>query len=195
MLPTEQEILERIKEGSEEAFRTLFDAYYHRLFCVARQYVRDRFIAETIVSDLFFHLWETRRALDIQVSLTAYLVRSVRNYALNYLQKNFVGREVSLDGVRVDSPLLFLSTEYPLGRLIEEETREKLYAEIDRLPAETRRVFLLSRVEELKYEEIALRLGISVNTVKYHVKQALSILRTRLKYLLLTTLCSFLHFF
>ena len=177
----EKQIIRGVKEGDENAFRSLYDNYYHRLFCISRQYLQDDFLAETIVSDVFFHLWENRKTLDIQISLNAYLIRMVRNFSLNYLQKNYVEKEVSLNGLDITSPLLFLSDEYPLGRLLEREMSEKLHEEINRLPKETRQVFILSRLEELKHEEIAERLGISVNTVKYHIKQALSILRDRLK--------------
>ena len=177
----EKQIIRGVKEGDENAFRSLYDNYYHRLFCISRQYLQDDFLAETIVSDVFFHLWETRKTLDIQISLNAYLIRMVRNFSLNYLQKNYVEKEVSLNGLDITSPLLFLSDEYPLGRLLEKEMSEKLHEEINRLPKETRQVFILSRLEELKHEEIAERLGISVKTVKYHIKQALSILRDRLK--------------
>ena len=177
----EKQIIRGVKEGDENAFRSLYDNYYHRLFCISRQYLQDDFLAETIVSDVFFHLWETRKTLDIQISLNAYLIRMVRNFSLNYLPKNYVEKEVSLNGLDITSPLLFLSDEYPLGRLLEKEMSEKLHEEINRLPKETRQVFILSRLEELKHEEIAERLGISVNTVKYHIKQALSILRDRLK--------------
>lgn len=177
----EKQIIKGVKEGDENAFRSLYDSYYHRLFCISRQYLQDDFLAETIVSDVFFHLWETRKTLDIQISLNAYLIRMVRNFSLNYLQKNYVEKEVSLNGLDITSPLLFLSDEYPLGRLLEKELIEKVNEEINRLPKETRQVFILSRLEELKHEEIAERLGISVNTVKYHIKQALSILRERLK--------------
>jgi len=177
----EKQIIRGVKEGNENAFRSLYDNYYHRLFCISRQYLQDDFLAETIVSDVFFHLWENRRTLDIQISLNAYLIRMVRNFSLNYLQKNYVEKEVSLNGIDITSPLLFLSDEYPLGRLLEKEMIEKVHEEINRLPKETRQVFVFSRLEELKHEEIAKRLGISVNTVKYHIKQALSILRERLK--------------
>jgi len=93
------------------------------------------------------------------------------------------------------SPLLFLSDEYPLGRLMEKELMAKVQEEIERLPKETRQVFILSRLEELKHDEIAARLGISVNTVKYHIKQALSILRDRLKDYLIVLLVCFVKYF
>lgn len=170
-----------IKQGDKDIFRQLYEVYYYRLFCVARQYLRDDFIAETIVSDVFFHIWENHRVLDVKVSFNAYLIRMVRNFSLNYLQKNYVEREVSLNDIDSSSPLLFSSDDYPLGRLLENEVMAKVHSEIKLLPEATREVFILSRFQELKHEEVANRLGISVNTVKYHIKQALSILRVRLK--------------
>lgn len=174
----EQYLLEGIKRGSDEAFRMLFDLYYDRLFCIARQYVNDDFIADTVVGDLFFHIWEIHRTLNIQTSLNAYLIRSVRNHAINYLQKNYIGRETDLDGI---SSLFIQSDEYPLGILLEKELIEVVRHEINKLPPETRQVLILSRMEELKHTEVAEKLQISVNTVKYHIKQALAILRENLK--------------
>lgn len=191
----EEQIIGGVKEGDDSAFRHLYDIYYHRLFCIARQYLQDEFLAETIVSDVFFHLWETRKALDIRISLNAYLIRMVRNFSLNYLQKNYVEKEVSLNGIDLSSPLLFLSEDYPLGRLMEKELIDKVHEEINRLPKETRQVFILSRLEELKHEEIATQLGVSVNTVKYHIKQALSILRARLKDYIIVLLAFLLKIF
>lgn len=191
----EEQIVEGVKAGKDKAFRELYDVYYRRLFCIARQYLQDEFIAETIVSDVFFHLWESRKSLLIQTSLNAYLIRSVRNYSINYLQKNYVEKEVSLNNIDITSPLLFLSDDYPLGRLMEKELAQKIHEEINALPEETRRVFILSRIEELKHEEIATKLNISVNTVKYHIKQALSILRERLKDYLISIILFFPHFF
>lgn len=191
----EEQIIIGVKDGDENAFRILYDKYYHRMFCISRQYLQDAFLAETIVSDVFFHLWENRKTIDIQVSLNAYLIRMVRNFSLNYLQKNYVEREVRLNDMDITSPLLFLSDEYPLGRLMEKELMDKVQEEIERLPKETRQVFILSRLEELKHDVIAARLGISVNTVKYHIKQALSILRDRLKDYLIVLLVCFVKYF
>lgn len=177
----ENQIINGIREGKDNAFRSLYDIYYNRLFCIARQYLQDAFIAETIVSDVFFHLWEVRDKLDIQTSLNAYLIRAVRNRSVDYLRKNFMEREVSLNEPDGLSPLLFLSDEYPLGKLLEKELSEKIYEAIDLLPAETRRVFVLSKLDGLKQEVIADKLEISVHTVKYHMKQALAMLREQLK--------------
>lgn len=181
----ETELIDGLRSGESKAYRTLFDNYYHLLFRIACQYVRDDTVADTIVGDVLSHIWETRTSLRITSSLQAYLVCCVRNYALNYQKKIFADREISLDDYEEYPEAilqgLFLSDEYPLGHLLEKELSEQILREIDKLPRETRQVFICSRIEELGYDEIADKVGISVNTVKYHIKQALATLRSRMK--------------
>lgn len=174
----EEHLIKGLREGKEEAYRKLFDLYYNKLFCIARQYLKDDFISETVVGDLFFHLWENRKSIQIETSLNAYLIRSVRNSSLNYLQKNYVEKEVSMQSIAVD---LYSTEEYPLGILLEKELLEIFQKEVDKLPYKTKQVFILSRIEHHTYTEISESLDISVNTVKYHVKQFLSILKNNLK--------------
>ena len=79
---------------------------------------------------------------------------------------------------------LFVEENQPLGYLLEQELESELQKGIEELPDNCRAVFLKSRVEQKKYEEIAIDLGISVNTVKYHIKNALALLQQRMeKYL------------
>lgn len=181
----ETELIDGLRSGESKAYRTLFDNYYHLLFRIACQYVRDDTVADTIVGDVLSHIWETRASLHITSSLQAYLVCCVRNYALNYQKKIFADREISLDDYEEYPEAilqgLFLSDEYPLGHLLEKELNEQILQEIDKLPRETRQVFICSRIEELGYDEIADKVGISVNTVKYHIKQALATLRGSMK--------------
>ena len=70
--------------------------------------------------------------------------------------------------------------EHPLGWLLEEEMKNTAKQAVNELPRECRQVFELSRYEGKKYSEIAQELDISVNTVKYHIKNALKILSARL---------------
>jgi len=174
-------ILERLKMGDDRSLKDLFDIYYTPLFLVSRQYLFDEFAADTVVCDLFYRLWESRKFLKIEISLKSYLFSSVRNLSLNYLRDNYIDKQISINELDMSSPLLFTSDEYPLGKLIEKELTEKIYEEINTLPPETKQVFILSRFEGLKNPEIAEKLGISINTVKYHMKKALSILREKLK--------------
>ena len=76
---TERIIIEQLKQGNEEAYKYLYRHHYALLCHIAREYVGDDFLAETLVGDVVFHLWEVHETLDIQVSLRSYLVRAVQN--------------------------------------------------------------------------------------------------------------------
>lgn len=193
MEDAEQLIVEQLKSGREEAYRYLYKHHYVPLCHVAEELVNDAFLAETLVGDVIFHLWEVRKNLDIRMSLRSYLVRAVRNRCLDYLDSRKHRHEIAFSKLEENELLerrYILSDDYPLGSLLEKELDHEIHRAIRHLPDECRRVFVKSRFEEKKYEEIARELGISVNTVKYHIKNALSILCKELdKYLLL---CLFL---
>lgn len=133
--------------------------------------VRDSYTAETIVSDLFFHLWEMGKRIDIKGEIRPYLVTAVRNRCRNYLELNFVNRENALPA---EDSLDIIAQEEPSGILLQRELDEEINRAIAALPEKTKEVFTKSRFEEKTYAQIAEELGISVNTVKYHIGNALS---------------------
>ena len=190
---TETLIVEQLKIGNEDAYQYIYDRHYALLCHVASGYVKDQFLAETIVGDTIFHLWEIRDSLDIAVSIRAYLARAVRNRCINHLtlahEKNEVSLSIITSSENTPDNGFIISDKYPLGILLEHELEETIFNSISKLPKECRAVFEKSRFEEKKYEEIAQELGISVNTVKYHIKKALSQLKLDLgKYLLILLL-------
>lgn len=185
---TEKIIVKQLKEGRDKAYEFIYNYHYPILCHIAEQYVHDVFLAETIVSDVIFHVWEIRDSLNIQTSIRSYLAQSVRNRCINYLKSQVQQRELVLDkGNITDLPLVkyIQSDDYPLGRLLSDELEDQISEAINRLPEESRRVFCMSRFEGKKNMEIANELGISINTVKYHMKRALAMLQEDLhKYLL-----------
>ena len=188
MEENEQILIQQLKEGNNEAYMHLYDRHYQVLCYFADQYVHDSFLAETIVCDVIFHIWEIREQLNVTTSLRQYLMQSVRNRCLDYKKSQYVKRErTHVEGSLYDFPALdyIASDDYPLGNLLQSELENVIRKAIDRLPEECQRVFRLSRFECKSQEEIAQLLGISTNTVKYHIKRALSLLRSDLsKYLL-----------
>ena len=179
MEQTELLIVKQLKEGKERAYKFLYDQHYQILCHVAAQYVKDDFLAETIVGDVIFHIWEIRETLELTTSIRSYLMTSVRNRCLDYLKSQYNQKEqaMSSSGLQ-DFPVFnyIKGDDYPLGRLLEQELEDEIMKAIGRLPEECRQVFKLSRFEEKQYSEIATELGISVNTVKYHIKRALALL-------------------
>lgn len=174
---------EELKKGNEKAFSIIFNEYYSLLCAVSYQYVQDVQISEAVAEDVFFALWEKRRDVLPVASLRAYLLKSVRNHSIDYLrtQRN----DLFLD-LEEASSRCFVREEDLFERYVTEELETLIAEKIALLPEECRKVFCLSRYENKSYTEIAEELGISVNTVKYHIKNALSILRKELEpYLLL----------
>ena len=192
---TETLIVEQLKTGNEDAYQYIYDRHYALLCHVANGYVKDQFLAETIVGDTIFHLWEIRETLEISVSIRSYLLRAVRNRCINYLNSEWEKREIAFSSLMLDEitdDKMTISDSHPLGTLLERELEEEIYKAIDKLPNECRRVFDKSRFEGKSYEEISQELGISVNTVKYHIKNALASLQTNLSKYLITLLLFFL---
>lgn len=181
----ERRILEKIRQGDEKAFKNIFDRYYTPLCRLANQILGDDALAEEIVDDAIFYLWEHREELVVTHTLYAYLARAVRNRCLNELNSLSHRAEHSFSVYISDDNIdfldaLFADESHPLGMLMEHELEEKLVHCISSLPEECRIVFEKSRFEQKKYEEIARELNISTNTVKYHIKNALAYLRAHL---------------
>lgn len=187
MNEAEQFIISRLKSGDNDAYKYVFEHHYPYLCHVAAQYLHDDFMAEATVGDVIFHLWQARAQLDVRSSLRGYLLRAVRNRCLDQLKYRHDSVEI---GEFADSdeavPASALGAEgnSPLGILIEKELELEISRAVDSLPEECRRVFIKSRFERKKYREIAQELGLSMNTVKYHMKNALDFMEQRLgKYL------------
>jgi RNA polymerase sigma-70 factor, ECF subfamily len=180
----ERKIVEKIQEGNEKAFEYLYEKYYVLLCIVAREYLKDRFLAEEIVGDLFFKLWKNHARINISTTIKGYLLKSIQNSCLNYIAH--VKSEQKLkDDLLVSSAYngqyISWSEDYPFGSILVKELEGKIDIALEELPGQCREIFCLSRYNELKYEEIAERMNLSINTVKTQMKIALIKLRESLK--------------
>ncbi len=181
MEPSNQQLIENIRHGDVAAFEILYKQYYIYLCQISEHIVRNPSDAEEIVSDVFFRVWNTREKVEITKSIKAYLIKAVYNESLNHLESNKFRNKLTQSISNSDSELLIWDNNYPLGQLFEKEILEALDQGINALPDACRQIFLLSRNEDMKYNDIACKLGISVNTVKTQMKIALARLRETLK--------------
>jgi RNA polymerase sigma-70 factor (ECF subfamily) len=180
----ELHIIRWLKEGDDKAYRYLYDRYYTLLCAIACEYLSDPFESENIVGELIFHLWEKRETLEITSSLRSYLIRAIRNRCINALQHEREHREITFSAMNVgdcETVQSSSSGDYPLAVLLENELEEKIRQVIERLPADHRRIFKMSRLENKSHGQIAGELGISVHTVKYHIQNALLRLKDELQ--------------
>lgn len=190
-------IIDLLRQGDEEAYKTLYKLHYRPLCVVAFGFVQDSFVAETLVSDVIFSIWENRSSLLITKSLRAYLVKSVRNRCINYLEhclrQDALKQSVAILSEEKQS-CYESQSDFPLCNLLEKELDERIKKSINSFPELTRNIFYLSRYKGLKYEEIARQLAISTDTVKYHIKSALTRLRNDLQDYLVILLVFFSAF-
>ena len=165
-------------EGSiQNNFDRIYVTYYSRMLRFAREYVLFEEDAENVVQDVFLLLWEKREVLDIQISLVSYLFSLVKNRSLDYLRHKVVAEEY-----KQELTFKLLALEQLNYTFTSEEDIEKVIANaIDKLPERCREIFLKSRIEGMKYREIADELDISMNTVENQMSIALRKLRIELK--------------
>ncbi|RYG04721.1 MAG: RNA polymerase sigma-70 factor [Chitinophagaceae bacterium] len=160
----------------ELAFEQVFRSNFKGLHAYAFTILRDDVMAEEIVQNVFCRLWEKKEQVDIRTSLVAYLYRSVYHESLNYL-KHLKVRAAYGNYVQMHSKN---QTDRAEKKLLMGELEQKLNVALTELPEQCRTIFQMSRFEELKYQEIADRLGLSVKTVENQMGKALKLLRLKL---------------
>lgn len=178
-------LIEELKKGNEVAFRQLFDEYYPLLVAVADGYLHNKQAAEEIADDVMFHIWEIHENLNIHTSLKHYLVQAVYNKCINQL-KNIKKKPDNPKNQQIINDSNFheftiKNSLYPPSQLITDELDTLIRSSIDSLPPQCKKIFHLSRFNDMSYKEIAAELGISVNTVKTQLKLAIKKLQANLK--------------
>ena len=175
------EKVNRIENQNE--FEQLFRQYYPTLCRIAYGYVRERMVVEEIVNDVFVKFWNNRSQIVIHSSLKDYLFKATQNGCIDHLRANQKWRQRTsyLDEQEIVCATLADLGENPLEYVINTETGERITKVIDELPERYRLTFKLSRIDGLSYDQVAEKMAISKNTVKSNLREALAILREKLK--------------
>lgn len=181
----ESNLIKLLRSGDRHAFDQIFRIYYKPMCVVVSQIVMDRDAVEEVVDDVFLGIWEKREQLPEIRNFGDYLFVTTRNASLNYIRNNGSGSGGRLPWsvVRRFSDIVdkaFVDANNPLDFLLQEQLGEEARKAMAYIPDKSRNVFLKSRMEGKSYQEIARELDISVNTVRYHMKLALRILRKHL---------------
>jgi len=170
-------IFEEIREGNLITFENVFRKYYAPLCIYASKYIKDLDVAEEVVQELFYKLWEKRDKLNINVSLKSYLYRSVYNGCLQYLNHRTI--EIKYEDYYRKHNKEYNNDASESVRM--QELNDIINNTINSLPERCRKIFLLNRYEGLKYREIAEKLSLSVKTIEANMGKALKLLRRNLK--------------
>jgi RNA polymerase sigma-70 factor, ECF subfamily len=161
----------------EDQFEQVFKSHFKSLHAYACTIIRDPMSAEEIVQTIFVKLWEKKEEIEIKENVSVYLYRAVHNESLNYLKHLKVRSAYQSYAMRRHS---HHQHEKASDKIAAGELEQKLGKALQELPEQCRTIFQLSRFDELKYREIADRLGLSVKTVENQMGKALRILRLKL---------------
>lgn len=170
MNPEEEKVWRAIQKKDLQAFEKYFRDNYRFLLMASFRIVRDTERSRELVNDVFMKVWEDGASMHIQTSLKSYLHRTVVNRSLN--EVNRLKTHKKRMSMLPPGP-----DETPAPTTLEEdELRMRLYRAIEALPEQCKKVFKMSRFEDLSPVEIAEKLGISAYTVKNHIAHALKLL-------------------
>ena len=170
---TDHEMLTLLRAGESQAFSEIYERYWESLSLYTLKVIQSKEDALDIVQEVFVSVWKRRAELNIEVSLSAYLFKCVRNLSVKYIEKNITKRNFL-------SSLSLSLKESELTSIDALELKEleiKIDNAVAKLPPKMREIYLLSRQENLSYRQIAEQLEIAETTVKKQVSNALKILR------------------
>lgn len=184
MFENDLEILQKIRNNDEVAFKVIFNKYYSRLYYFIREFISFDDIAENVVQDTFFTLWNKRHELKDDSNLSAYLFTVARNNCLyrlrdqRYRQKLFTINSLDQNELEMNMEVL---NELDSSAYTFEEIERIIERTLEELPPQCKKVFILSRFEERKNKEIAEELNISVKVVEKHISKGLKKFKVSLK--------------
>lgn len=154
---------------SQAKLEYLFTKYYPTLCQVSYSIVKNMDAAKDIVQDFFIKYWEKYKDLQQPASFEAYAYVSVKNRSFNYIESQEVKQrhtEQVKNSLYGEEKGINTETDH------QENYRIQLIKAIDQLPAQRRKVFMLSAVDRMKYIDIAQQMNISINTVKTQIRKA-----------------------
>ena len=165
----DKELIELLMGSSHDAFGELYARFRERLIYSCKRYLKNEADSEDVVQDVFLQLWENRHLLGDISSFSGYVQAITKNYAIDKLRHFDVHSRFAKNIFMNETD----STNETEDTIIDNDYAEFLNEIIERLPPMQQKVFRLSRIDGLKYKEIAELLNIPADTVKKYASLAL----------------------
>lgn len=185
MLQSNNHIWQKIQEGDEKSFESLYHMYYASLCFYASQLIQNTETAKELVQDVFLKIWQNRSQLTIRGTIQSYLYQSVHNQSINTL-KHISTNKFKVHQHYGEAYWKFIEETYAIDeflieRLETQETENLINQVITRLPAQCREIFIMSRFANKSSKEIAALLNLSENSVRTQIYRALAKIKETLE--------------
>jgi len=179
---TEEQILLRaLSRGDEKAFEVLFMRYFPKVKRFISGLLQDDIIAEDLAQDILLKIWQKREAMEKIENLNAYLYRASRNAVYQHLRHILLVNEYGEKQQEHLSRQQDEGGENIEGYIFAEELLLLIQHTVEKMPAQRKKIYEMSRKEGKNNDEIAQLLAINKRTVENHLTQALADIRKMLK--------------
>lgn len=170
-LKQDNEIMLSVKEGDIQKLGKLFDRHSKRLYNYFRLQVRSRSKSEDLVQNVFYNILRYRHTYKDGASFTAWMYTIARNEKINHFKKN------NFPEGKIDPELSDEKSNNPENDLEHKTDIYHLNMALERIPADSRELLILSKFTELPYSQIAKITGCTTGTVKVRIYRAIKKLK------------------
>lgn len=181
----EKKAIRGAQQGDMDSFEFLYSKYHRGLYLYLLSMLRSPQGAEDLAQDIFVKLYRQIGTYQFQSPFSHWLFRMARNLAIDQFRRNKVRFAKSLDEENEDAhPLherLAGPGATPAAQALKKEKAEVVRAAVDELPEAFKIVVIMREWEDLAYDEIGQKLGLSVGTVKSRLFRARGMLAKKLK--------------
>jgi len=168
----DQILLNELKQGNKSAYEAVFKKYYKPLVAKAYFILEDEMEAEDLTQNLFVNMWLKSHFLSINTSIRAYLFRAIHNECMMVLRN----KKVSDRRLKLYTDTI-AEEEEPVTEEYDQKHLNLIFTE---LPVQRQKAFKLVYIDDKKYKEAAEEMGVSVNSIKTHLKLALKSLKDKI---------------
>ena len=177
---SDSELLQRYRQGDEEAFREIITRYKNPLYAFLRRFVSQDDVVEDVFQETFLQLYASRDSFDSNRPLRPWLFTIAANKAKDALRKMQRQSSMSMGAIAdagdfsVDEVVNIL-TSYdttPEDEVSAEETAQRVRQVISEMPENLRGILILAYFEQFSYKHMAEILSIPIGTVKSRLHTA-----------------------
>jgi len=168
----DEDIMNKVKDGSVQMLAILFERHHVKLYNYFLRLTRNQNTSEDLAQDVFFRILKYRNSYRKESKFTTWMYRIGRNVHIDHLKKN--KDEMPLDDLWEEETARI---PQPDRQTETEQDTVYLHKALSLLPPAKKEILVLSRFQEMKYNDISNVLGCSLASVKTRVHRALNDLR------------------
>ncbi|GAA6771551.1 RNA polymerase sigma factor [Flavobacterium sp. CGRL2] len=172
---TKKKLLLELSQGSELAFTNVYNQYKNTVYSTAFRITKSKILSEEAVQDIFLKIWQNRETLSEIDHFENYLYIISRNHLFNSIKK--IAREATLASEINLKETGFIDTDTSIK---DEQYNIILNQIVEQLPPQQQKVYKMAKLDGLSHQKIGESLGISTETVKKHMAQALKFIRLKI---------------